>query len=228
VDAAASLAPHVDKGFVSAFYPGVYMTAGEQLLGFDVREMGLEVGRSWSRERKMTYMLRTDIDEPLSTDKLVWQPLWIGEESPNSTALKNSLGLWNDLVKLQEIIDTDGNAIRRSYWVIGVTLEWDNLSPSEQELWFPRLPETVPHVRNEAWSFLGYDIADLALLSGLSNCGYKPEEVESLRERWGKHLNRFHLFAEIPKAVAFKEISNQRIPEHAPFFVYGLYRIRSG
>ncbi len=65
-------------------------------------------------------------------------------------------------------------------------------------------------------------MADSGLISGLSNCGY-DEEVTELRQRYGPHLNPHHLFAEREPALQFRRVTSERVLEHAPFFVYGLY-----
>jgi hypothetical protein len=41
----------------------------------------------------------------------------------------------------------------------------------------------------------------------------------------GERINDFGLLQTQEDAVAFMEISNLRVPEHAPFWVYGLYRV---
>jgi hypothetical protein len=38
-------------------------------------------------------------------------------------------------------------------------------------------------------------------------------------------LNHHHLFTSLEPAWIFREVSNQRVPEHRPFFVYGLWLI---
>jgi hypothetical protein len=53
-----------------------------------------------------------------------------------------------------------------------------------------------------------------------SSCdGPEPEEW---RSRWSEKLNGFHLLADPLDAQIFAEATNRRVPEHAPFFVYGL------
>ncbi len=64
------------------------------------------------------------------------------------------------------------------------------------------------------------------MLSGLSNCGFEGER-EALREDWGPHLNDYHLFEDAESALAFRPVANRIVPEHAPFFVYGLWLIRA-
>ena len=85
-----------------------------------------------------------------------------------------------------------------------------------QSIWFPR------EVEDES-RLLGYDIADDVFLSGLSNCGYTDEEKTELRSTWVGRLNRFHLFDQVDVASEFKALTEARVPEHGPFFVFGLY-----
>ena len=62
-------------------------------------------------------------------------------------------------------------------------------------------------------------------MSGLSNCGYDPEERAALAPVWGPRLNDQHLFDEFTDADAFREITDRRVTEHAPFYVHGLWLI---
>ena len=52
------------------------MSSNELLLGFDAREMWLDVAEYWPEERKRTYLLRQDIVRPLSTDEYVWRSVF--------------------------------------------------------------------------------------------------------------------------------------------------------
>ncbi len=72
------------------------------------------------------------------------------------------------------------------------------------------------------WTLLGYDVADHGLTSGLSNCGYGATEKPDWQQRWARRLNDFGLMMTIDDAEAFAEACDARVPEHAPFFVYGL------
>jgi hypothetical protein len=74
------------------------------------------------------------------------------------------------------------------------------------------------------WGFLGFDIADAGLTSGLSNCGYEPLERVGLQS-WTSTLNDHHLFTDPQRAWAFRAITDQRVPEHSPFFVLGLWSL---
>ena len=76
-------------------------------------------------------------------------------------------------------------------------------------------------------ALLGFDVRERFLppSSGLSNCGYSPTEVARLRGAWASDLNEHHLFADVGRALAFRDLTDHRVPEHAPFFVYALHRL---
>jgi hypothetical protein len=84
---------------------------------------------------------------------------------------------------------------------------------------------TSPAGRDPGWSFLGYDVADPSI-SGLSNCGYSEEDRRELAPVWGPRLNAHHLFDKLEHADEFRTLTDTRVPEHAPFFVIGLWLIR--
>jgi len=72
------------------------------------------------------------------------------------------------------------------------------------------------------WDFLGFDVAD-GTTSGLSNCGYDEHQLAGLRRVWAPRLNHHGLFRELTDALAFRWLTNKRVPEHAPFYVYALW-----
>jgi hypothetical protein len=104
----------------------------------------------------------------------------------------------------------------------GETIPYELPESIQCAIW---LEQTAPVSLPEGSTLLGYDVADAARLSGLSNCGYTEEEIRDLSPVWAKHLNSFGLFSALDDAVAFRELSDQRVVEHAPFWVYGLWRI---
>jgi hypothetical protein len=66
----------------------------------------------------------------------------------------------------------------------------------------------------------------MAWPSGLVNCGYTQEDLLALRPTWDLRLNAFGLFDSIEDAVAYRDITDARVPEHAPFWVYALWQLR--
>ncbi len=147
----------------------------------ELRQSLGSIPTDWNSARRERYLLRLDVERPLSVDRRVW-PLESG----------------------------DGGC-RVGFSVV------DREAPERvQSIWFAR------EVEGES-RLLGYDIADDVFLSGLSNCGYTEEETAMLRSTWAARLNRFHLFDQLDAASEFKALTDARVPEHAPFFVFGLY-----
>jgi hypothetical protein len=66
-------------------------------------------------------------------------------------------------------------------------------------------------------------MADAGFCSGLSDCGYRPHEAIPIRERFATELNDFHLFIDQVVAEEFRSLTDRRVAEHAPFYVFGLY-----
>jgi hypothetical protein len=81
-------------------------------------------------------------------------------------------------------------------------------------------------VADSDWVFLGFDVAD-GSTSGLSNCGYDASQARILRPVWGPRLNAHGLFVDIADALSFRRLTNEQVPAHAPFYVYGIWMIGS-
>ncbi len=72
---------------------------------------------------------------------------------------------------------------------------------------------------------LGYDVNDRFLLSGLCSCGYADSELIAVRQEFAGEINDLHLFNSAKTAIAFRDRTNLRVAEHAPFGVFGIWRI---
>jgi hypothetical protein len=141
-------------------------------------------------------------------------PKWTG---PNAS-------LWEDLGNLERHLAAVRVAI--PYWLVAFTWLVDAASLNEPRSYGPNDEPMTPAERSPDWAFLGFDVGDGGLLSGLMNCGYEDDERKTLTEEWDPRLNEHHLFIDAESAFAFRLLTNERVPEHAPFFVYGVWRIR--
>lgn len=203
----------------------------EALLGFDARELFLDPRRQWSDERRRTYLLRDAVQRPLSVDTAVWPSLF-GEGLPAPEHQRLRLeqmqlpdwkgpnpGLWDDLSRLQGSL---GRLALEPHGIVAVSWVSENgfLQPSASTGPYREL--MTPAAVGANWTLLGFDVADAGFISGLSNCGYDPSERTELRATWGAHLNEHHLFTDVNKALAFRDLTDKCVPEHAPFFVYAL------
>ena len=199
------------------------------VLGFDARESPRRLAGSWPPERREGYLYRMDVESPLSADEMVWpsalkqRPAWTGRVN----------GLWEDLSQLQE-------AARgvEDCWIVAFAVDLASCSErAERELTEnlsgimpdgrpgpkPEPHEIAsPHVLDSRWEWLGCDVSDYFGMSGLSNTGFP--DIETLRPEWGPRLNPHHLFDQVADARAFQALADQRAPEHAPFYVMGIWR----
>jgi len=230
------------------------MSSNELLLGFDAREMWLSPQEYWPDSRKKMFLLRHDVVRPLSTDTLVWRAVFDADTSLQRPQWTGPIQfLWDNVATLQEYLDTAWSERTLPYWIIAVTLqedvcesedllEWyaraskfiDDTVPGVLPLsgylleWYARASSIIPSLRDPAWAFLGYDVSDKWLLSGLSNCGYgtNETEIQILRETYASDLNEHHLFDALKPAVDFMHFSDERVRAHAPFFVFGIWLIK--
>ena len=199
------------------------MSADERVVGYDAREMWPGAGAAWDAARREAFLFRPDVGRPLSTDTTVWPSVFDHGDRGRRPPYTGHQDLWNSLPELEEFL-AGGGLEDRPHSIIAVTLPLSVCDAGERARWDAELEATTPPTCEEAWPLLGYDVSDRWLLSGLSNCGFVPsvEDVRALRDEWGPGLNEFHLFARLGRAAEFREFSDARVAEHAPFFVYGL------
>jgi hypothetical protein len=180
----------------------------EATIGFDLRSIVSDP--SWTVDRRTRYLLRRDVPSVRSVDTLVW------ERPPELPRPPVPEGLWPDL---SDLFAAAGALDRTGVVAVRITA-----FPEEEEEEDEPTPEITPAV--ERHDLLGYDIADYWQLSGLTNCGYSPEEAASLAPVWAPLLNQWHLFDNPDDAEAYAEVTDKRVPEHAPFYAYGIYQLR--
>jgi hypothetical protein len=175
----------------------------EATIGFDLRS--LVPDPSWTADRRARHLLRRDVASVRSVDPMVW------ERPSGLPAPPVPEGLWPtlaDLLAAAHGLDHAGAVAVRI-----TSLDEDDAGP-------PESPEEAGR-----YDLLGYDVADYDLLGGLTNCGYTSEEAESLAPVWVPLLNEWHLFGKPEDAAAYAAVTAQRVPEHAPFFGYGMYQL---
>lgn len=204
------------------------MEADWLVLGFDAREPPKRLAGSWLPERREGYLYRIDVESPLSVDEMVW-PSAIGERPAWTGPVQ---GLWENLSELGKAAQGDG-------WIVAFAVDLASCSKRALETLeeylrgvspegvpgpYPR-PEEIaqPHVIDPGWEWLGCDVSDFFGVSGLSNCGLP--DIDRLRPEWGPRLNRHHLFDDPRDARAFQALADERVSEHSPFFVMGLWRV---
>ena len=178
----------------------------EATIGFDLRSTVPDP--SWTVDRRTRFLLRGDVESVRSVDPIVWvRPL----ELPSAP---EAGGLWPELSDLFAAAHTLDHADAITVRI--TALEEDGQTPDSAGLIGPAF---------ERYDLLGYDVADYDLLGGLTNCGYTPDEAASLAPVWAPLLNKWHLFDNPEDATVFAAVTAKRVPEHAPFFAYGIYQL---
>lgn len=205
-----------------------------QFLGYDLRHPAETfVAARWPAEVRRHFLLDPAIAWPRSVDTWVWPSLF-GAPGPAAAAAmpppwdrglpfdpadfrQSMWGLWSDPVAMASAAGDSAT--------VAVAIAIAVLAPDDDERgdgWqaLDSLPPPVP-ADPEAWPRLGYDVADPGMISGLMNCGY-GEEREALVAAWAARLNAAGLFDSLDDALAFRALTDARVPEHAPFAVFEL------
>lgn len=189
-----------------------------RLVGFSANEIESD-GRKTPipADIREVFLLRPEIELPYSVDEHVWPSVWGMNDGPQA----DGHGLWLNLDRLQRSLIEHG----RTAILIAVEL----LVPSNPPAFgFPyslidstQEPPTVP----DDSICLGFDVADGGFWSGLSNCGYSEAERAELRPKWHGRINDFGLLQSEQDALEFRDLSDARVLDHAPFWVYRLSRL---
>lgn len=202
------------------------MAFPEPILGFDVRTVDPMLERMWDQLRRQLFLLRNEVRLPLSTDPLVWPSAWTPLSTARTlvSAARGLEGFEHNLQMLEQRLSRE--APPGPFYLIAVTMPQAGEGNSEE---IGRLREfarttKAPKVAITS-AFLGYDVADFSMISGLTNCGYPPDQLDALRHDWVPYINDDHLFSELEPATRFRDLTNSRIPQHAPFFIFGVYRL---
>ena len=223
------------------------------LLGFDILAVP-EVATWDMRDATQLdlFLLRPEIKSPISVDRLIcpsiFQPevqrsermelvltRFSGSLEANRTTIHrpiewpdselNILGLWTNKSQMLQWLKQRPDVRKLVRVPIGIRVFLDGTTISDP-FW-----QTISDGGTDAaepaqgWTSLGYDVADSGQISALSDCGYQEDEMKRARASWGSDVNEWGLLSSFQSAVALKDFSNSRVPEHAPFYVYEIFRI---
>lgn len=202
----------------------------ENLLGFQLRNDPQSLIQ-WDIARRGKYLINENVDVPLSVDKSVW-PI-----NPNVPLLKELFaecygGNYEDnipnglrLFSLKEESILNSLSYYNGGYLIGISIVNDDRDLNKRLLDMHRIEKKLHNIdllTFYCWSCFGYDVADLWMISGLMNISFEPPKAE-IAKKYSKDLNKFGLFDLAKKASNYCQECNQRIPEHAPFIVYGIW-----
>ncbi len=223
------------------------------LLGFDI--LAVPEVASWDKRGAAElnlFLLRPEIKSPISVDRLICPSIFQPEAQrsgqmelvltrfsesleANRTTIHRSiewpdselniLGLWTDISSMLEWLKErpDLNQLVRMPVAIRIFLDGTTIS---DPLWQTVSEDgTNPAEPAHGWLSLGYDVADRGQTSALSDCEYQQDEMTRARGSWASDVNDWGLLTSFENAVAIKDFSNGRVREHAPFYIYEVFRI---
>lgn len=187
-------------------------------LGFDLRcSLSDWQASGWNAYRRSSYLIKPDVCVPASVDRAVWAPfarpemilplnLWhsVGQMRADLKGM-NTLPLPEAVAILVELLECP----RQEEQFTGII-------PLDWKVYTPAVLKT---------RILGLDLADEALVSGLSNCQLSVEELLEVRARWSSAINHVGLVSDVSAALELKLDLDRLVPEHAPFFVFRVTEI---
>lgn len=86
-----------------------------------------------------------------------------------------------------------------------------------------QLPDDLNELLYANYECIGFDIVDVAGLSGLANIGYEQADCISIREH-GVKINRWGILSDEIEATQLAEKISALAPEHAPFLVMNIWK----
>jgi hypothetical protein len=208
-------------------------------LGLDVRLSGERyLAREWTAHRRELYLLRPDVERPVSVDRVVWPSAflfpgdWANPERAEPAATPRfgfaevTTRLWRDRGRMDTALrEHFGDATPGP--LMRIDLLTDGSDKAGDAWKFLNLVPEPLLDGSDQWPLAGYDVADPTLRSGLMNCGYSQPERQALRPLWARRVNSHGLFTSLADAFAVRAVTAARAPEHGPFFVFAI-AIRGG
>lgn len=194
-------------------------TYTETVIGFDAREQYLRPGEYWTPGRRREFLLRPDVERPLSVDALVWPSVFHALPVPDCGGVVADL--WDDLDEMRAALAERPLPPHR---IVAISWLTDDPAAKGGPRRSPR--GAIPCALGPEWELLGHDVADGRCISGLSSGGYSGLERAELGPAWTPRLNGAHLLATVEDAFAFRRVADTRASDRAPFFVYALRALR--
>lgn len=216
----------------------------QRLFRFDIRLYKDDyVDTFWSAEHRNRYLLRPEVEWPLSIDPLVWPSVFFSKPASDfdryaTIEVDMKVDNGNYWLNLEQMRTHYQMHRQPGTWGVFVAVHLFSEQPLDEDVRYYTLPgdilcgvelkDTVPGELPPGSEFLGYDIADPGRISGLANCSYTPEEKQQLAPLWQPSMNSSGLLKDLEKAIGFKELCDKRVPEHAPFWIWGISRLPFG
>jgi hypothetical protein len=216
----------------------------ELVIGFDCRAMWLSRSELWPHIQ-WHELLKTDIENWLSIERLVWPTVflfhqvrvngWIVGTAPDCNLEipyehRTQDSFWDDLDAMQSFLEENKQAFQRPSWMIALTVvpTANYLKALSEDIPWSRTSEILDGINlQEDWIRLGYDVQTDGPSFGEGLGDVYPDIKDEMKERWRKHLNKYHLFDDCERAIEYADWQYNYEPMLGIQFVYGIYLIGS-
>jgi hypothetical protein len=135
----------------------------------------------------------------------------------NPSFAQSALGLWTDYDAMMALYHQHFS----QSGAIALCLSLEESAPTPE--WGPLLtPEAGQGIEIPSnFHSLGYDVANIDLISSISNRGFRSEEMDAARLRWRGKINEYGVFDTLTDARAYRAQSNLMMGD-SPFFIFEL------
>jgi len=201
------------------------------LIGYVAREIWSHPGAmkipdglsSWTEENRKRYLLRSDVERPCSVDMDIWPSVFDLSEVAGARQYEP----YDSIQDISSDLESLLLSIRIMSSSIGKTSIVAISVCSNMSEWTGRCTAPAPSSIQNNWVFLGYDVADMWLMSSLCGGLYSDDLkiMDKIRSQYIKSINAHHLFNDFDTALDFERLSNDVRPEHRPFSVFGVWII---
>jgi len=166
-------------------------------------------------------LLRPELNWPLSADPMVWPTVTTSDQDTPPE-------LWHSLGDLRDAVNTGRGTIPpdQTHWTIAMV----RMSPDDEfGKWSHNEGCTqlvAPSNIHKSWDFLGYDVTDESLLSGLTNClSSACQGFAKWQTRWADKLNDYHLFFDLEDATSYAGAIMRVLRSNRAFSPVGLWKV---
>lgn len=183
------------------------------LIGYSIRLLSQD--KSWDNKRRKKFLIKNNIDLPKSASTVVWENFIDFIDKNDDFHFLDNYG-FQDIKELASLSNYNKHQLDRV--MVRTCVHYLHSVPTF--VWALNMPSCQD---DDGFYFFGYDIADGGMTSGLSNCGYTQDEMKYCQEKYLPFLNNHGLFDNFDIALDFLNYTNERVKDHAPFYIYSLY-----
>jgi hypothetical protein len=137
--------------------------------------------------------------------------------------------LWENSEKMILCLENQNFDYKNMANIIAVTYEGPLPMEEIKHLPVHFLKHSLQENDKQRWFLSGFDVGDDGLSSALLGLSHDvKQEYKAKRDAFAALLNNKHLFNSKSDAFKFCQFENSRVPEHAPFLIYGIWLLDQG